>query len=181
MVELLTPQDLLVVARFGAPFGVRGAIHLRSFTQPTKNFAAYAALNDPYFWRPSGSADQWRALQLIDLTAHKGHYVAKVRGFEQREDLGPLKGAEIAISAARLPAAADGEYYWSELIGRRVVNSDGVAFGAVIDLLETGAHDVLIIRDAASTTQRLIPFVSEFVTQVKAEQIEVEWPADWES
>ena len=184
------PQDLLVVAKFGAPFGVRGAIHIRSFTQPAQNFADYLTDPSPFFWRSPQRGSSWQALALTELNSHKGQFVAKVQGFAQREDLNPLKGAEIALSAARLPRLADDEYYWREMIGRRVKNTAGVDFGVVVDLLETGVHDVLIIETDsacepaagdATTVRRLIPFVAEFVVAVTDELVEVAWPEDWES
>jgi len=104
--------------------------------------------------------------------------VANVQGFDQREDLLPLKGAEIAVSAAGLPRPAEDEFYWSELIGRRVVNTAGIELGVVTQLIETGAHDVLVV---GKTSPRLIPFVRQYVVSVSEDRVEVEWPEDWES
>lgn len=173
----------MVVAKFGAPFGVRGAIHIRSFTQPVQNFADYLTEPSPFFWRGTQRGARWQALTLQALNPHKGQFVAQVQGFAQREDLSPLKGAEIALSAALLPRLAEDEYYWREMIGRRVKNTAGIDFGTVVDLLETGVHDVLVIETdtAGATVRRLIPFVREFVVGVTDELVEVQWPEDWES
>jgi len=65
-------------------------------------------------------------------------------------------GWEIFIARDQLPKAAKGEYYWSELVGLNVETIDGVQFGTVESLLETGANDVLIVK---GERERGIPFL----------------------
>lgn len=161
-----------MVGRFGAPYGVRGEIHIQSFTDPLANLAQYT----PRFWRRDEAP--WQALELVGLRSHRGQFVAAVPGFDQREDLGPLKGAEIGVPQTVLPALDPGEHYWRDLVGCAVVNQEGVALGTVDSLLETGAHDVLVVR---GEVERLIPFVAQYVLEVTARRIAVDWPADWDT
>jgi 16S rRNA processing protein RimM len=77
-----------------------------------------------------------------------------------------------------LPASAEGEYYWSELIGLEVANREGVALGRVAGLLETGANQVLVVQ---GERERLIPFVEAVVVlvDVAGGRLTVEWGADF--
>jgi 16S rRNA processing protein RimM len=79
-----------------------------------------------------------------------------------------------------LPKPRDGEYYWVDLEGLRVVGSDGFEFGRVSHVFATGANDVLSVRD--DTKERLIPFLSDSVIKrvdLEAGIIEVEWDPDF--
>lgn len=63
-----------------------------------------------------------------------------------------------------LPPPADEEFYWADLVGLNVVNEAGLALGKIASLIETGANQVLVVKDG--TTERLLPFVSAVVKQV---------------
>jgi len=72
-----------------------------------------------------------------------------------------------------------GEYYWHQLTGLKVVTIDGVELGSVHHLLETGANDVLVVR---GDRERLIPFtVGNAVTEVNlsTETITVDWDPEF--
>jgi len=83
-------------------------------------------------------------------------------------------------TGAALPPAAKNEYYWADLIGLDVVNGRDERLGAVKELIESAASDVLVVA-ADDGTERLLPFVSAVVldVDVAAKRIRVEWEADW--
>ena len=57
-------------------------------------------------------------------------------------------------------------------------DTHGVAFGKVKELLESGAHDVLVV---SGERERLIPFVGQIVKTVDlaAGTLQVDWEADY--
>ena len=68
------------------------------------------------------------------------------------------------------------------MIGLRVRNFEGLEFGVVEAMLETGANDVLVVRGGSGQEpERLIPFIAEVVKKVDraAGVIEVDWGADY--
>jgi 16S rRNA processing protein RimM len=77
-----------------------------------------------------------------------------------------------------LPPPEENEFYWSDLIGLKVVNTAGVELGKVASLLQTGANDVLVVT---GERERLIPFVKQVVVDVDkaAAVIQVDWGADY--
>ena len=70
-----------------------------------------------------------------------------------------------------------------------MVNQNAEVLGVVDHLLETGAHDVLVLKDQAVTgasvkspvLQLLIPFVDPYIEQVdlEARRITVQREQDW--
>ena len=64
------------------------------------------------------------------------------------------------------------------VIGLTAVNREGVELGKVDSLMESGAHDLLVIKGKREV---LIPFVEHFVgkVDVAAGRIEVDWGEDY--
>ncbi len=62
-----------------------------------------------------------------------------------------------------------------------MVTDDGRAIGQVSSLLETGAHDVLVVKPHSADEDVLIPFVEQYVTAVDMAErrISVKWEQDW--
>ena len=88
-------------------------------------------------------------------------------------------GWDIFISPEQLPKTAKDEYYWSDLIGLTVETIDGVQFGMVDSLLETGANDVLIVQ---GERERVIPFLQGqtiISVDLDAGKIIVDWDPEF--
>ena len=62
-----------------------------------------------------------------------------------------LKGVRISVPRSAFPATPEGEYYWVDLIGLRVVNREGVEMGIVRDLMPTGPNSVLVLEYTETT------------------------------
>lgn len=81
------------------------------------------------------------------------------------------------------PTAAEGEYYWVDLIGLTVLNRESVALGRVKDLMSTGAQTVLVLEfeQDGKSCERMIPFVASFVDDVNLidRVITVDWQPDY--
>jgi len=160
------------VGRVGGAYGVAGAIRVTSATHPKDNILHYRP-----WWL--GSAGTFRPVTLEALERHGESFVARLAGVADRDAAQALKGSEVAVPRSALPALESGrEYYWRDLIGAAVVNADGTVLGSVRELIDTGAHDVLVVAPAgAGERDVLIPFVGAFVTGVDtaAAEIRVDW------
>ncbi|QIW16807.1 16S rRNA processing protein RimM [Pasteurellaceae bacterium RH1A] len=85
---------------------------------------------------------------------------------------------------AVFPELEEGDYYWHDLIGCAVVNTEGYQMGVVSEMMETGSNDVLVVKangkDAFGKQERLIPFLYEQVVKrvdLTTKTITVEWDA----
>ena len=163
---------MVVMGRVTAPFGVKGWVKIYALTAQPGNLCDY-----PVWWL--GRDGDWREMQVTAAKVHGNTLVAQFAGVADREAAIALKGLEVAVPREQLPGAAEDEFYWADLIGLAVVNGEGVGLGTVQSLIETGANDVLVVRDGE--VERLLPFVDAVVRKVDvpAGRIEVEWGADW--
>ncbi len=159
------------MGRVGAPFGIKGWIKVQPYTESLDNLFDYDV------WQINQGA-AWQDFEVEEAAIHGDGLIAKLAGIEERDQAFALRGKEIAVNREQLPEPATGEYYWNDLIGMAVFNREGVVLGQVTGLMETGSHDVLVVK---GERERLIPFADAYVARVDqlGRRIEVDWELDW--
>jgi 16S rRNA processing protein RimM len=164
-------EDIVVMARVGAPFGIKGWLKLQVFTQSPDSLDAFASwlLNSP-----SG----WEEFELEEFTVNVKGVFAKLKGCDDRTAAEKLVKREIGVLRDSLEKTADGEVFWFDLIGCDVVNT-GNKLGRVETLMETGANDVLVVK--MGSEEMLIPFIDEVIVNVDrvAKRITVNWSGEF--
>ncbi len=145
------PDALVAVGRISGVHGVRGLVKVFSYTDPRENVLSY-----PEWWLTRGR--ERRRFRVRD-----GHFggrtiVAALESIEDRDAAQAWIGAEIAVERSSLPDPGEGQYYWADLVGLEVRDSRGERLGRVERMLETGAHDVMVVRREEGE-ELLIPFV----------------------
>jgi len=148
----LPNSDYLNAGEISGVFGVKGWVKVYSFTDPRENILRYS----PWLLRKN---NQTREVKVTKGQRHGHAVVASLEGVHDRDDALSLIGSEILIHKSQLPRPEHGEYYWADLIGLKVETVTGVSLGVVDHLLETGANDVMVVRDGE--TERLIPFLQQ--------------------
>ena len=172
----------VIVGKISAPAGVKGWLKVHSFTRPAAQILRYRR------WLLAGRRDgDWRAFQVTAAREQPPKLLAKLAGVDDRNTVESLTGRWIAVAPAQLEALPPGEYYWSDLIGLAVVNQGGVELGVVDHLLETGANDVLVVRQergqGAGAQEILLPWSPHAIVEVDvaAGRLRVDWDADWDT
>jgi len=159
------------MGRIAAPFGIKGWVKVQPFSEDS------GTLMDFESWR-IGRGAQHKQYSVETCQDHGNALVAKLAGIDDRDAAYALRGQEISVERSRLPPPEANEFYWSDLIGLTAVNREGVELGKVDSLMESGAHDLLVIKGKREV---LIPFVERFVgkVDVAAGRIEVDWGEDY--
>ena len=161
----------VVLGRVVGPYGTRGWIRIRSSTDPPENILRYAP------WQVERSG-QWCRIDVAEERTAGIGVLVRLEGCHDRDRAGEYSGCDIAVERSRFPSLDDGEFYWTDLVGLRVVDTGGVEFGRIERMMDTGANDVMVVRGA---TERLIPFVTGAVVQsvdLDGGSIVVDWPRD---
>ncbi|SMB26359.1 16S rRNA processing protein [Sterolibacterium denitrificans] len=170
--------DMVVLGRVNEAYGLRGWVRVHFFSDDAE---AFGAMPQWWFGTPAdGGKAHWQAHELSALKPHGKGYVAKFSRMDDRTAAEAIEGCFIAAPRAALPGTAKGEYYWVDLLGLDVVNAEGARLGRVVDLMRSGAHEVLCVRDEAGQ-ERLLPFVAAVVKDVDSalREIRVDWGVDW--
>lgn len=169
-------EDVVVMARVGAPFGIKGWIKLQAFTQTADSLDAYAS----WLLKVPGKVDAtWQEFEVEDFAVNVKGVFAKLKGCDDRTAAEKLVKREIGIPRDALEETAEGEVFWIDLIGCEVVSTSGVKLGKVETLMETGANDVLVVKLGSEET--LIPFIDDVILEVdrEAKRITVSWSGEY--
>ncbi|OBX04516.1 16S rRNA-processing protein RimM [Gallibacterium genomosp. 3] len=169
-------QKIGVVGKLGSTYGIRGWLRVYSSTEYAESIFDY----QPWFLKIK---NQWQPAEIEGWRYHSQDLIVKLKGVDNREHAQTLANIEIGVDLNQLPALDDGDYYWHDLIDCQVVNLQGYQMGQVIELMETGSNDVLVVKanakDAFSKQERLIPYIETVVKRVdlSTKTIEVDWDA----
>lgn len=146
-----------------------------SYTEPREAVLQYEGLL-------LGRNGDWQSINVVEGQRHGKSVILRLEGVDDRDQATSLIGTEIGVSRDELPKPDDGHYYWSDLTGLTVVRRDGTELGTIKEMLETGAHDVMVVQSKKEGEQeRLIPFVNnEIVINVDldAKRVDVDWEWD---
>ncbi|MBX9591366.1 MAG: ribosome maturation factor RimM [Hyphomonadaceae bacterium] len=147
----------ILLGRIAGAHGIRGEVLIKTFTAAPETIGAYGPLSDE-----SGT----RTYSIEHARATAKGVVARMRGIADRTGAEALKGIALYIERARLPAAAEGEFYHADLIGLQAVDGGGKPVGEIVAVQNFGAGDLLEIRLAGSSRTELVSFTDQTVPEV---------------
>jgi len=164
------PSHPVIVGKVAGVFGVKGWIKVRSETDPATNILQYS----PWYLNNDGT---WQRYEVQEGQRHNKGLIAHLKDCDDRDLAASLVGYQIAVDRSQLPQTEEGEFYWSDLIGLKVVNRQDVELGEVKGLMQTGANDVLVVQNGKN--ELLIPYVIDhYIDKVDLEKRRI--IVDWE-
>ena len=172
---IINKEELVTVGKILGTFGIKGYLKILSFTDPRSNILSYS----PFY---ISCKEEWIEARISKGRLQGKSVVIKLDDFTSKSHALPLIGAELAIKSKQLKPVKKGEFYWSNLIGLTVINSQEQILGQVNYLIETEAHDVLVVKEDGQCRERLIPFVmGETIEIVDFDDrvIRVNWGTDY--
>jgi 16S rRNA processing protein RimM len=157
--------EYIIVGRFGRPRNVFGEIYI---TPATDDPARFLELDEIFV--VDGS--ERKKLRLEKVTLVGGRPVAKIEGYQSREEAAGLTNLSIEIPHAKALSLPEGSYYQFDLIGCRVMGADGTDYGIVEEVLFYPASDLYRIR-SKRFGDVLLPAVDRFIVRVDIDKKEI--------
>lgn len=147
------PPESLCVGRILTPWGIRGEVKVEVLTDFPERFAPrkIVYLNN-------------RPLEIERCHPHKQHMVVKLATIDNIEAAENLRGQELTIPGSELHALPEGQYYTFQLIGLKVVTTEGKTLGRVTDIMLTASNDVYIVEGKPG--EILIPAIEDVVKSI---------------
>jgi 16S rRNA processing protein RimM len=139
----LPAEELVLVGRVGKPHGLGGAFVVDGASEDPERFAVGAEV--------LVAGEQAR---VEESKRAGGRLVIRL---DRRVE----RGSPLQVPRASLPPTEEDEYYVADLIGLEVVEEDGRRLGAVRDVANYAANDVLELDSGL-----LLPLVEDCVRQV---------------
>ena len=167
----MASKDSLELGRIGAPYGIKGWVHVQSFTSPPEKLLKYRS------WSLSSRGEE-SPHQVAEGRLQGNGLVARLEGIEDRDKAALLQGSIISVARSALPKLRKREFYQADLIGLSVANLEGAALGEVSHFVETPGGDVMVVRGATGQ-EHWVPATKEHLSKVDlaAGLVVVDWPA----
>ncbi|BBM57568.1 16S rRNA processing protein RimM [Leptotrichia trevisanii] len=91
--------------------------------------------------------------------------ILNFEGIDNIDAAKELNGYKIKIRRDLLPERNEDDFYIKDLFGIEVF-SENEKIGEIIDVMETAAHNILIIEDIETEKEIMVPLIDEFVTKI---------------
>lgn len=166
-------KEKVLLGLINGLFGVKGWVKVFSYTRPRIKIVDYQ------HWYLGEESDQ--PILVEEGRSKKSGVVVKLHGINDRNAAVELLDREIWIAGDQLNPLSNNEYYWYQLIGLNVLDTEQKLLGSIKNLIETGANDVMIVRGKGKT-EHLIPYIQgQVIKSIDLEQncMVVDWDADF--
>ena len=104
------------------------------------------------------------AFSLDAVQPGRGFFILKLGGIEDRDAAAKLVRSSVWMPSEKMKKLPEGEYYWRDIIGLRVVTEDGQSLGRVESVFPTGSNDVYVCR--AAEKEILLPAIGEVIRKI---------------
>ncbi|MCB8879258.1 16S rRNA processing protein RimM [Acidisoma cellulosilytica] len=153
-------EERILMGVIGRPHGVRGLVHVQSYTADPDDLADYGVLSDDrgqqfkLAWEREGVARLFQSVNGRDVPV------------SDREAAAALTNTRLYVSRSALPPADQDEYYLTDLIGLKAEDLSGRVLGTVTFVHDYGAGTSVEIASAQGSMPLIIPFTARAVPVV---------------
>ncbi|TLS37344.1 ribosome maturation factor RimM [Pseudalkalibacillus caeni] len=142
--------------------GVRGEVRVISRTDfPEERYAEGSEL---YLFQENKQEPV-----LLTVSSHRKHKQFDLLTFEGHpsiNDVEQYKGGLLKVSEDQLADLEEGEFYYHDIMGLKVVTEEGEEIGKIKEILSPGANDVWVVQRSGGGKDVLIPYIESIVKDV---------------
>ena len=153
-------EDLLKVGVITTTHGVRGEVKVYPTTDEPERF-----LDLEYVLLDTGK--ELRRLDIKNVRFFKNLVILKFDGIDNINDIEKYKGCDLYVTRENAIPLEEGEVYLADIMNSKVVTEDGEEFGELVDILETGANLVFVVKHDGKEV--LLPDIPDCVKEVDDE------------
>ncbi|MEY8765974.1 MULTISPECIES: ribosome maturation factor RimM [Francisella] len=167
-------QDFVEIAKIGATYKLDGELNLYPLANSIETLLSYG---DWYIQLPANNI--WQPLKEESVFRRGDKLYIKLASVDSAEVAKKYVNSLIGVPKEALPKVEEDEAYFKDLIGCSVVNMVNDSFGNVIDIIETGANEVLVCKNDSG--EYLIPYVKQYIVSqdLESKKIVVDWEYDY--
>ena len=153
----MSDQNRVAVGEINSPWGIKGHVKVTPLTSKPERL-------QPKQQVFVGDL----ALTITDAKIVGKIPVVQFSSFTTRNSVESLKGSLIEILEKDLPKLPENIFYIHDIVGLTVFTDDDEVVGEIIEVLQTGANDVYVIRPT-NGKDVLIPAVESVIVAIKIE------------
>ena len=154
-------EQLLQVGVISSTHGVCGEVKVFPTTDDVKRFKKLKKVI-------LDTGKEQLPLEIEGVKFFKQFVILKFRGIDNINDIEKYKGKSLLVDRKDAVKLKKDEYFIADMIGMDVFTEDGELFGALKDVMETGANDVYII-EMSDGKEVLVPAIKQCILDVDIE------------
>ncbi len=165
-------EKYVSIARIVRPRGNKGEVAAENRADSALRFAPDKRVRVVFADRAE------RDFAIENAWEHNGRLILKFAGVDSISAAEPFRGAEVRVPREELGEAPEGEYFYDDLIGCRMIeDGSGRELGAVRDIYEPGGALLFSVIDEQGK-ELLVPFANDICLDVDtaARRIRVRLP-----
>lgn len=151
-------RERITIGKILKPRGIRGEVKVLPLTDIPGRFDQVGEVSVDM------ASGETRTLVIEEVKSYKGCVYLRFQGVDSVEAVEALRGKYLQVDRTQSPELPENEFYHFEIIGATVYTEDDQFLGTVSEILETGAHDILIVQGV--DREYLIPFHPDLVTSL---------------
>lgn len=151
--------ERLTIGRIVSPHGIRGEFRMYIYTHFPERIPDLTTI---YL----GDEEKPHRIRRVRLQGNLA--IMRVEGVNSREEAEELRQELVRIDFDDATPLEEDEHYHFEILGLQAYDESGSLLGTVVEIIETGANDVYVIRnDEGKDT--LIPALKDVVPEIDVE------------
>lgn len=162
--EGYTPEpSYIVVGQVRRPHGLWGELRVEIITDYPDRLERHAC----FYLASPNAPEAVQRYPVEGMRMHKDRLLLKLGGCDDRNKAEELRDMLVQVPIEDAVPLEEGEYYHFQLIGVKVETEAGEWLGQVTEVLDTGAHDVYVVRGPRGEV--LLPAVEDVVLELDLE------------
>lgn len=155
-------DNLLRVGVISSTHGIRGEVKVFPTTDDPNRF-----MNLKKVILDTGK--EQIEMEITGVRFFKQMVIVKFKGYDNINDIEKYKGKDLLITRENAVKLEEGEYFIFDLIGCAVVTDEGEDFGTLVEVLQTGANDVYVVKTKEGK-EVLLPNIEPCILDVNIEE-----------
>jgi 16S rRNA processing protein RimM len=150
----------LAVGKLRRPHGVHGEMIMDVLTDFPERLERGVSLY---------AGPKYLPLRLASVRQQAKALLVTFEGYTSPEATGELRNQVVYVRADDRPPLPEGEYYYHQLLGLRVVDETDHFLGLLHEILETGANDVYVVKPD-SGPDILLPAIEPVIVEINLQK-----------
>lgn len=156
--------DVFRVGVIAATHGLKGEVKVYPTTEDPRRFLD---LEDVLLGDDEGDKPLL-PVTVSGVRFFKHLVIVKFKEYNSINEVAPFKGQDLYVTRENAIPLEEGEFYIKDLYGMKVISDDGAELGELVDVLETGANDVYVVRKKGKK-DLLIPAIPDCILNIDFE------------
>lgn len=108
-------------------------------------------------------------LTITNVKFFKNLVILKFKEFDSINDVEKLRRAKLLVTRENAVELKENEYFIADLLDLQAVSDEGEELGVIVDVLQTGANDVYVIRKL-DAKDLLVPAIKDCIKNIDMEK-----------